>query len=95
MTASRTAETGNHGGMTANDTLMQFQADILGIEVVRPKVIETTALGAAYAAGLAVDFWSSTQEVTDNWSEDRRFEPQMDNADSQLGCDYRPAWHLF
>ncbi len=66
------------GGMTRNDALMQFQADILGIPVVRPKVVETTALGAAYAAGLAVGLWSSRDELRAHWKEDRRFEPQMD-----------------
>ncbi|WP_026534792.1 glycerol kinase GlpK [Arthrobacter sp. H14] len=74
------------GGMVANDALMQFQADILGIPVIRPQVIETTALGAAYAAGLAVGFWDSTDDVTANWSEDKRWEPQMDagERDRQL-----------
>lgn len=66
------------GGMTVNETLMQFQADILGVDVVRPKVVETTALGAAYAAGLAVGFWDSTQDVIDNWEEDKRWTPNMD-----------------
>ena len=65
------------GGMTRNDALMQFQADILGIPVVRPKVVETTALGAAYAAGLAVGVWSSLDELRSHWQEDTRFEPQM------------------
>jgi glycerol kinase len=65
------------GGATANDLLMQFQADLLGVPVVRPKVTETTALGAAYLAGLAVGFWSSTDEVAANWQVDRRFEPAM------------------
>ncbi|OMH37043.1 glycerol kinase GlpK [Tersicoccus sp. Bi-70] len=69
------------GGMVANDALMQFQADILGIPVVRPKVVETTALGAAYAAGLAVGFWQSTDDVTANWAEDKRWEPQMDASE--------------
>ncbi|GAA1338549.1 glycerol kinase GlpK [Arthrobacter roseus] len=69
------------GGMVANDALMQFQADILGITVIRPKVIETTALGAAYAAGLAVDFWKDTDELSQNWAEDKRWEPQMDVAE--------------
>jgi glycerol kinase len=68
------------GGMVANDLLMQFQADILGVPVIRPEVAETTALGASYAAGLAVGFWSSTQEVRDNWAEDKRWEPHMDEA---------------
>ncbi len=65
------------GGMVENDTLMQFQADILGTEVVRPKVAETTALGAAYAAGLAVGFWKDLDEVRQNWQEDKRWTPQM------------------
>lgn len=69
------------GGMTANEFLMQFQADILGVEVVRPKVIETTALGAAYAAGIAVGFWDGEQDVTDNWVEDKRWTPQMDSEE--------------
>ena len=61
--------------MTANDFAMQLQADILGIPVSRPVVAETTALGAAYAAGLAVGFWSSTEELAENWQESRRWEP--------------------
>jgi glycerol kinase len=56
---------------------MQFQADILGVPVVRPKVTETTALGAAYLAGLQVGFWESPQDVESNWQVDRRFEPAM------------------
>ncbi len=66
------------GGMVKNETLMQFQADILGVPVVRPQVIETTALGAAYAAGIAVGFWDGEQDVIDNWAEDKRWEPTMD-----------------
>lgn len=66
------------GGMTRNAGLMQFQADILGIPVVRPKVVETTALGAAYAAGLAVGMWPGLDELRAHWQEDVRFEPQMD-----------------
>jgi glycerol kinase len=69
------------GGMVANDALMQFQADILGVPVIRPKVVETTALGAAYAAGLAVGFWKDLGECSANWSEDKRWEPQMDDAE--------------
>ncbi|WP_413250926.1 glycerol kinase GlpK [Sinomonas flava] len=69
------------GGMVANDALMQFQADILGVDVVRPKVIETTALGAAYAAGLAVGFWKDLDECAANWGEDKRWSPQMDPAE--------------
>lgn len=71
------------GGMVANDALMQFQADLLGVPVVRPKVTETTALGAAYAAGLAVDFWSDLGELEANWQEDKRWEPQMDEAERE------------
>ena len=66
------------GGMTANDLLMQFQADQLDVDVVRPQVAETTALGAAYAAGIAVGFWKGEQDVIDNWAEDKRWKPQMD-----------------
>ncbi|WP_353809889.1 glycerol kinase GlpK [Agromyces sp. SYSU T00194] len=69
------------GGMTANDTLMQFQADILGIPVVRPVVAETTALGAAYAAGLATGVWRDLDELRANWRPDRRWEPQIDEAE--------------
>jgi glycerol kinase len=66
------------GGMTANATLMQFQADVLGVPVIRPRVTETTALGAAFAAGLAVGFWSDEEELRERWSEDRRWEPRME-----------------
>jgi glycerol kinase len=65
------------GGATANDLLMQFQADLLGVPVVRPKVTETTALGAAYLAGLSVGFWDSTDEGAARWKVGRRFEPDM------------------
>ena len=65
------------GGMTANETLMQFQADMVGVPVVRPVVAETTALGAAYAAGIAVGYWNGEQDVIDNWAEDKRWEPQL------------------
>ncbi|RNE62329.1 FGGY-family carbohydrate kinase, partial [Cryobacterium tepidiphilum] len=61
--------------------LMQFQADILGVPVIRPVVAETTALGAAYAAGLAVGFWSGLDDLRQNWQEDQRWEPQMDDAE--------------
>ena len=63
------------GGASTNDALMQFQADLLGVPVVRPAVTETTALGAAYLAGLAVGFWSSADEIARQWRVDRRFEP--------------------
>ena len=66
------------GGMVANDLLMQFQADILGFDVVRPEVAETTALGAAYAAGLATGFWDSQEELRENWAEGKRWSPQLD-----------------
>ncbi len=74
------------GGMIANNTLMQFQADIIGVPVVRPVVAETTALGAAYAAGLAVGFWSDLGELRANWQEDSRWTPQMneEERDRQL-----------
>jgi glycerol kinase len=64
------------GGATMNDTLMQLQADILGVPVVRPVVAETTALGAAYAAGLAVGFWKDLDDLVDNWRMDKRWEPR-------------------
>jgi glycerol kinase len=66
------------GGMTVDELLMQFQADVLGVPTVRPQVAETTALGAAYAAGLAVGVWSSPDDVRANWREARRWEPAMD-----------------
>ena len=79
-----TADSGIHvktlrvdGGAVVNNLLMQFQADILGVAVQRPKVAETTALGAAYLAGLAVGFWSNKEEVAEHWVIDRTFEPQM------------------
>jgi glycerol kinase len=65
------------GGATANNLLMQFQADILGVPVIRPKVAETTALGAAYLAGLAVGYWRNPADVTAHWQVERRFEPAM------------------
>jgi glycerol kinase len=68
------------GGMVANELLMQFQADLLGVPVIRPQVAETTALGAAYAAGLATGFWNSEDDLRENWREDKRWEPTMDAA---------------
>lgn len=65
------------GGASRNDLLMQFQADVLGVPVVRPKVTETTALGAAYLAGLAVGYWASEQEIVQLWQVDKRFEPTL------------------
>ncbi len=70
------------GGAVANNLLMQFQADLLGVPVVRPVVNETTALGAAYLAGLAVGFWKDRQEITDRWKADRTFDPQMPEAEA-------------
>ncbi|TDW30640.1 glycerol kinase GlpK [Cryobacterium psychrophilum] len=71
------------GGATANNLLMQFQADMIGVPVVRPVVAETTALGAAYAAGLAVGFWSDLDDLRSNWQEDARWEPSMDKDESE------------
>jgi glycerol kinase len=68
------------GGAAANDLLMQFQADLLGVPVVRPRVLETTALGAAYLAGLTVDLWKSREELAQQWTAQRRFEPRMNPA---------------
>ena len=65
------------GGMVVNDILMQFQSDLLGVPVIRPRIIETTALGAAYAAGLAVGFWSNTDELKQLWQEDRTWHPTL------------------
>ena len=73
------------GGMVANELLMQFQADILGVPVIRPKVTETTALGAAYAAGLAVGFWSGLDKLRSNWAEDKTWRPRMDDARRRSG----------
>ncbi|HEY6058824.1 MAG TPA: glycerol kinase GlpK, partial [Candidatus Limnocylindrales bacterium] len=68
------------GGMVFNDLLMQFQADCLGVPVIRPKVAETTALGAAYAAGLAVGFWAEIEDLRENWAKDAEWTPKMDAA---------------
>ena len=69
------------GGMVANELLMQFQADILNVPLLRPKVAETTALGAAYAAGLAVGYWTDLEDLRRNWALDRQFEPSMDDSE--------------
>lgn len=78
------------GGASRNDLLMQFQADILGVPVVRPKITETTALGAAYLAGLAVGYWESEEEIVQQWQVEKRFEPT-------ISADHRgallDAWH--
>ncbi len=67
------------GGMVFNETLMQFQADMVDVPVIRPKVAETTALGAAYAAGLAVGFWDNFDELRANWGKDKEWQPEMEN----------------
>ncbi|HRY10963.1 MAG: glycerol kinase GlpK [Actinobacteria bacterium] len=71
------------GGMVLNELLMQFQADVLGVPVIRPRTIETTALGAAYAAGLAVGFWENETAIRTNWAEGKRWEPQMSPGDRE------------
>jgi glycerol kinase len=71
------------GGMVENELLMQFQADILGIPVIKPKVTETTCLGAAYAAGIATGFWEERQELMENWEEDKRWEPKMSETERE------------
>ncbi|EQB86486.1 glycerol kinase [Clostridium punense] len=78
------------GGACANNFLMQFQSDILGVQVDRPQVIETTALGAAYLAGLAVGYWSSKEEVAENWAISRAFKPEMTNEKSEALLE---GWH--
>ncbi|MEQ1922033.1 MAG: glycerol kinase GlpK [Pyrinomonadaceae bacterium] len=78
------------GGATRNDALLQFQSDILQIPVVLSKTAETTALGAAYLAGLAVEFWGSKEELTEHWQADRKFEPQMSASDAKALTD---RWH--
>jgi len=71
------------GGAAINDLLMQFQADLIGIPVIRPKSIETTALGAAYLAGLAVNFWESVDEIMGQWAIDRKFEKKIDDLEKE------------
>jgi glycerol kinase len=77
------------GGMVQNDLLMQFQADLLGVPVIRPEVAETTALGAAYAAGLATGLWNSEDDLRENWREGKRWEPKMD---SEKRDEYYKYW---
>jgi glycerol kinase len=77
------------GGATVNNFLMQFQSDILGTVVKRPKVTETTALGAAYLAGLAVGFFKSKEEIAENWEVSKRFEPSMCNESREK---YYKGW---
>jgi glycerol kinase len=78
------------GGLTRSELLMQFQADILGIPIVRPTITETTALGAAYLAGLAVGLWKSTRDIASQWSVEKTFEPRMPRARSR---ELRARWH--
>jgi glycerol kinase len=75
------------GGMVINDLLMQFQADLLNVPVIRPEVAETTSLGAAYAAGLAVGFWEDIDSLRQNWQEDKRWSPAM--AEDRRSALYR------
>jgi glycerol kinase len=86
----RLAELRVDGGGTRNDLLMQFQADMLGVRVVRPKIIETTALGAAYLAGLGAGYWKGGDEIDAQWQAERIFEPRM--ARDQAG-QLRAQWH--
>ena len=80
------------GGMIANDLLMQFQADLLDAPVLIPKIAETTALGAAYAAGLAVGYWDNTDALKKNWAMDRRIEPNMNPGErNRLLASWRRA----
>jgi len=75
------------GGATANNLLMQFQADLLNCKVIRPEITETTALGAAYLAGLAVGFWKNTAEIAQWWKSEREFNPADKTAAIQTGID--------
>ena len=74
------------GGITANQLCMQLQADVMGIDIVKPLITETTALGAAYAAGLAIGFWQSTDEVKAQWRQDRRWHPESDEKTRTIGA---------
>ena len=75
------------GGAAANNLLMQYQADILGVPIVRPRMLETTALGAALLAGLGVGLWSNTDEAKAAWQKDRTFSPSMNDAERQVHLD--------
>jgi glycerol kinase len=88
--AIRLSELRVDGGAARNDMLMQFQADLLGVPVVRPRITETTALGAAYLAGLAVGYWKSDEEIAAQWQVDRAFEPGADRAAS---AELMARWH--
>ncbi|MCK4751744.1 MAG: glycerol kinase, partial [Bacteroidales bacterium] len=78
------------GGAVVNNLLMQFQADLIGIPVTRPETIETTALGAAYLAGLAVDYWSGVEEIQAQWEADRTFKQNLSKSDQQV---LRDGWN--
>ena len=78
------------GGAVANNFLCQFQADILGVDVIRPELIETTSLGAAYLAGIGVGYWKNTDEVKKYWSVDRIFSPEIDGKTAQALYN---GWH--
>jgi glycerol kinase len=78
------------GGAAADDLLLQIQADLLGVPVVRPKVTETTALGAAYLAGLAVGYWKSVEAISSQWAVDRRFEPKVSKDEATARMN---DWH--
>ena len=75
------------GGATANDLLMQFQADVLNTKVIRPQITETTAMGAAYLAGLAVGFWNDMKEINDQWKMEKSFEPK--NSDEKMASNIK------
>jgi glycerol kinase len=79
----RLAELRVDGGAATNDLTMQFQADVLGVDVVRPRVTETTALGAAYLAGIAAGIWRDTADVATHWQEARRFRPRIDDGERE------------
>ena len=79
------------GGVTLNELCMQIQSDVLGVDVVRPKVAETTALGAAYAAGLAVGYWADPEDLRANWQEGRRWTPQWTSEQRDKGF---AGWHM-
>jgi len=83
------AEVKVDGGITANELCMQIQSDIMGIDVIRPEVIETTALGAAYAAGLATGFYRDKNQIRSNWQENKRWRP---NKDSKLATEGFKNW---
>jgi len=78
------------GGVCQSDLLMQFQADILDVPILRPHVFESTALGAAYLAGLAVGFWRDAAELENQWQIERRFEPRMSNSRREV---LKSTWH--